>query len=691
MTRHCLHRLSWIILLGAALTARADEGMWTFNNFPNPLVERRYSFTPSGAWLDHVRLSSVRFNNGGSGAFVGPEGLVMTNHHVGSDCIHDLSSAAKDYMAEGFYASAREQEARCPNLELNVLMGIEDVTAAVQAAASAGTDPAARYAAQKAAMSRLEKNCAEHTGLRCDVVTLYEGGAFHLYRYKKYTDVRLVFAPEADIAAYGGDPDNFTYPRYDLDVSFFRVYENGRPAETPHFLVWNPRGLAENDLVFVSGNPGSTNRQQTMAQVEFRRDVAYPLVLKGLRARLALLREFAAHGPEQARISSETILIYENSVKAYAGLQAGLLDSAFMARRSAVEKALRDRVAADPMMQKEFGGAWGAVAAAQKKFAKFYAERRVFDFGLRQSELYGIARHLVRLAVELAKPSDQRLHEYRDSALDSLKQSLFSEAPLYDALDRIMLAQDFAEMLDTLGPNDPVVKKLLAGRTPAEAAEYYVAGTKLQSVTERRRLFEGGQKAIDASTDTMIALARAVDARSLELRKRYEDQVEAVEQSNGTLLARALFAARGTEIYPEATFTLRLSFGTVKGYVDAGRPRRWYTTFYGLYENSVGIPPYKLPKRWLDKQAALHLDTPFNFVSTPDITGGNSGSPVINRKGELVGIVFDGNLQQIPNDFLYTDEQARTVAVHAAAILEALRNVYGADAVLHELKVAGSD
>ena len=697
MTRRNPALVSLALLLAAALApigseqgAWADEGMWTFDNFPKQLVQRHYGFTPTDAWLDHIRLASVRFNNGGSGAFVSSEGLVMTNHHVGSDCIHELSSSTHDYMAEGFYASTREQEAKCPNLELNVLMGIEDVTAAVNAAVRPEMDAAARNTAQKAAMARLEKECASRTGLRCDVVTLFEGGVFDLYRYKKYTDVRLVFAPEADIAFYGGDPDNFTYPRYDVDIAFFHVYESNKPARVDHYLTWNPNGIAEGDVIFVSGNPGSTSRQETLAQLEFARDVQQPEILRALRARLALLRQFAARGPEQARIARDEIFSYENSIKAYAGLQAGLLDHSFMARRAAVEKALRDAVAADPKMKQEFGGAWDAIAAAEKKYAGFYVEHRLFGFRLLQSKLFAFARDLTRLPVELAKPNEQRLREYRDSNLDSLKQELFSEAPVYDALDTILLTQVFTEMRDTLGPQDPTVKQVLAGRAPAHAAEAYVKGSKLASVAERKRLFEGGQKAVESSTDTMIALARLVDAKSRELRRRYEDEVQAVERSSGTLLARALFAVRGKDTYPEATFTLRLSFGAVKGYVDEGRPRRWYTTFYGLYENSVGIPPYKLPQRWLDKKAALHLDTPFNFVSTSDITGGNSGSPVINRNGELVGIVFDGNLQQIPNDFLYTDEQARTVAVHAAGILEALRKVYAADAVLRELRFAAS-
>ncbi len=690
MKLRTLFALVLIIGLAAPPTVRADEGMWTFNNFPKKLVQQKYGFEPTDAWLDHIRLSSVRFNNGGSGSFVSPDGLVMTNHHVGSDCIHELGSAQHDYITEGFYAPTRDKEAKCPNLELNQLMGIEDVTAAVQGAAQPGVDAAAASAAQRAAMARLEKECAERTGLRCDVVTLYEGGAYNLYRYKKYTDVRLVFAPEADIAFYGGDPDNFTYPRYDLDIAFFHIYENNQPVRAQHFLTWNPRGVADGDLVFASGHPGSTSRQETMAQLEFYRDTAFPRILQELRTRLKLLREYSAQGAEQARIARDTVFSYENSVKARAGLEGGLRDAEFMARRTAVEKDLRDRVNADVNMRKDFGGAWDAVAAAEKKFAKFYIEYRLFGFAMRQSTLYIYARDLVRIPAELAKPNGQRLREYRDSNLDSMKQNLFSEAPVYDGLERVQLTQLFTEMREGLGPNDAVLKQLLGGRTPAEAAAYYVKGSKLQSAAERKQLFEGGQKAIDASADTMIALARLVDARARELRHKFEDEVQAVERANGTLLAKALFAVRGTGVYPEATFTLRLSFGVAKGYVDDGRPRRWYTTFHGLYENSVGIQPYKLPQRWLDKKFALNLDTPFNFVSTPDITGGNSGSPMVNKNGELIGIIFDGNLQQIPNDFLYSDAVARTVAVHAAGIVEALRNVYGADAVLRELRFAGA-
>lgn len=691
MTRRQLFLVCVLLLTLPALAGWADEGLWTFNNFPKQLVQERYGFTPSDAWLDHLRLSSVRFNNGGSGSFVSPNGLVMTNHHVGSDCIQELSSAAHDYMSNGFYAPTRKQEARCPNLELNVLMSITDVTAEVNAGVTPAMDAAARSAAQRGAMARIEKECAEKTSLRCDVVVLYEGGVFNLYRYKKYTDVRLVFAPEADIAFFGGDPDNFTYPRYDLDISFFRVYENNQPVKVEHYLTWNPRGIKEGDVVFVSGNPGSTGRNLTLAQLYFLRDTSTPWVLKTLRSRLAVLRDFSARGPEETRIARDTIFGYENSVKALAGYLSGLTDPELMARKEAAERDLRAVIAADPEKEKKYGGVWEALAGAQRTYAAFYAEYYLLERpgGLNQVRLFDMARTLTRLPAETAKPNEKRLRDYRDSNLDSLKQDLFSEAPIYDSLQKVMLTELLTELRDTLGASDPLVQKILAGRSPAAAAEAYVDGSTLKSVEARRKLAEGGQTAVDASNDTMIALAKMVDVRARELRKRYEDEVESVERKNGSLLAQALFATRGTSVYPEATFTLRLSFGAVRGYVENGRPWRWTTTFHGLYEREAGIPPYKLPRRWLEKKSALKLDTPFNFVSTNDIIGGNSGSPVVNREGELVGIIFDGNIQQLPNRYLYTDEVARSVSVHAAGILEALRHVYGADAVVRELRLSG--
>jgi len=687
MRRRGLFLSSILLLVLAALAGSADEGMWTFNGFPTGRVEERYGFAPSDAWLEHVQLSSVRFNNGGSGSFASPDGLTVTNHHVGLDCIQQLSSPEHNYVAEGFYARTPEQELKCPGLELNVLMSIADVTEAVNTDVTPDMDAAARNAAQRAAQARIEKQCTEQTGLRCDVVVLYEGGVFNLYRYKKYTDIRLVFSPEVDIAFFGGDPDNFTYPRYDLDVSFFRVYEHGAPAKTAHYLRWNPRGIREGDVVFVSGNPGSTGRQLTLAQLEFLRDVHYPARLRALEDRLAALRAYAARGSEEARIARDTVFSYENSVKAYTGYLSGLTDPALMARKERAEESLRNKIASDAALQETYRGVWKALAKAQEAYAGFYPAYQLLEssFGLKQAPLFDKARLLVRWPVETAKPNEKRLREFRDSNLDSLKQDLFSEAPIYPSYEIMMLAQLLEEVRAALGADDPLVTKILAGRTPEAAAAAYVEGSKLASVAERKALADGGQAAIGASDDTMIGLATLVDEWARAARKRYEDEVQAVERQNGSLLAQALFALEGTETYPEATFTLRLSFGAVKGYAENGLPRRWYTTFHGLYEREAGIEPYKLPARWLEKKSALNLDTPFNFVSTNDIIGGNSGSPVINKDGEFVGIIFDGNIQQLPNRFLYTDEVARSVSVHAAAIVEALRMVYGAETLVREL------
>jgi len=681
------------LLVLAALAGSADEGMWTFNGFPTGLVEERYGFAPSDAWLEHVQLSSVRFNNGGSGSFASPNGLVITNHHVGLDCIQQLSSPKHNYVADGFYARTPEQELKCPGLELNVLMSIADVTETVNADVTPAMDAAARNTTQRAAQARIEKQCTEQTGLRCDVVVLYEGGVFNLYRYKKYTDIRLVFSPEVDIAFFGGDPDNFTFPRYDLDVSFFRVYEGGAAAKTAAYLRWNPGGIREGDVVFVSGNPGSTGRQLTLAQLEFLRDVHYPARLRALGDRLVALREYAARGPEEARIARDTVFGYENAVKAYTGYQSGLTDPALMARKKEAEEEFRKKIASEATLQEQYRGVWEALAMAEKAYAEFYPTYQLLEsgFGLEQATLFDKARLLVRWPVETAKPNEKRLREYRDSNLDSLKQQLFSEAPIYASYEKMMLAQLLMEVREALGADDPLVTKVLAGRTPEAAAEAYVEGSKLASVAQRQALADGGQAAIAASDDTMIVLAKLVDEGARAARKRYEDEVQAVERQNGSLLAQALFALEGTETYPEATFTLRLSFGAVKGYSENGLPRRWYTTFHGLYEREAGIEPYKLPARWLEKKAALNLDTPFNFVSTNDIIGGNSGSPVINKDGEFVGIIFDGNIQQLPNRFLYTDEVARSVSVHAGGIVEALDKVYGAERVLRELSLPAQE
>ena len=681
--------------LAVASTAIADEGMWTFNNFPKKLVKDRYQVDVSDAWLDHVRLSSVRFNSGGSGSFVSPRGLVMTNHHVGSDCISKLGATGHDYISDGFYAKDAASEIKCPDLELNVVVGIEDVTKQVKSVEKPGMDEAAVNKAQKEKMSAIEKDCSEKTKSRCDVVTLYQGGVFDLYRYKKYTDVRLVFAPEFGIAFYGGDPDNFEYPRYDLDVAFFRVYENGKELAQSDYLKWSGEGAKADELVFVPGNPGNTERLDTVSQLEFLRDVGYPTNLKDLRRLQKALQEFSAKSPEQERQAHSQLFYVENSIKAISGYHQGLLDKNLMGKKVAAEAALKKQVAASPEQQKQYGGVWDAVGKSQKNFASFY-KRWLFAEGRRGnpfgSDLFNIARQLVRAGDEKQKPSEKRLREYRDSNLGSLELGLFSTAPLYDGFEEMLIGSALERLKSELGDADPIVKAALAGKSPAVRAHDVVTGTKLKDPALRKALY-ADKKALDGSKDPLLELARAIDPESRALRKRYEDEVEGVVKKNLALVAKAMFEAEGLGHYPDATFSLRLSYGKVTGYTIDGKKIPPTTNFAGLYERSAqhkNQAPWALPKKWADAKAKLKLDTPMDFVSTNDIIGGNSGSPVVNAKGELVGLIFDGNIQSLPGNFVYDEALNRAVSVHSQAMIEALRNVYDAAPLAGELQPAAT-
>jgi len=675
-----------LILALAAPFALADEGMWLYNAFPKDHVKAQYGFLPTQPWLDHVRLSSVRFNSGGSGSFVSPDGLTFTNHHVGADCIQKLGKEGTDYMKTGFYAKTQADEAKCPDLELNVLMGIDDVTAKVKAAVTSAMSAAESGQAQRAAMSGIEKDCASSTGLRCDVVTLYSGEVFNLYKYKKYTDVRLVFAPEFEIAFFGGDPDNFTYPRYDLDISFFRIYENDKPVHLEHYLQWSKAGVKDNELVFVSGNPGNTERLKTMTQVLFLRDVDYPSRLGNYKRRIGLLKTFSAESPENARIAREDIFGLENSQKAFIGYLDGIRDEAAMSKKDQAERAQEKQyVEKNP----EAPNPWQEIAAAVKVEREIYDRLTYLERNRAfYSELAVIARHLVRLGAEKTKPNGERLREYRDSALPSLEQRLFSTAPVYKNLQAFTLGISFAQMQEALGADDPTVKALLNGKSPEEAAKDLINGTKLEDVAVRKQLYEGGQAAIDASTDPLIVLMRNVDPQVRAVRKRFDDEVDAVERRDGALIAKARFAQSGFTQPPDATFTLRLSFGPVKGYTENGKKIPPFTTLGGAYEHAAehgNKDPYELPERWMKAKSKLNLATPLNYVSTADIIGGNSGSPTVNKAGQVVGIIFDGNIQSLANNFFYDDVQQRAVHVDSRGIIEALRKVYGAEALANEL------
>ncbi|MEW5878430.1 MAG: S46 family peptidase [Acidobacteriota bacterium] len=675
-----------LMVCGLASLAAAEEGMWTFDNPPVKQLQQKYNFTPTQEWLDHLRLSSVRFNDGGSGSFVSATGLVLTNHHVALGQLQKVSSPQKDYVADGFLARTPEEELKCPDLELNVLVSMENVTDRVLAAVKPGMSEKQANDARKAAIAAIEKESMEKTGLRSDVVTLYHGGEYWLYRYKKYTDVRLVFAPEQQTAFYGGDPDNFTYPRYDLDMALFRVYEDGKPVKPQHYLKWNPEGAKDGELVFVSGHPGSTNRLYTLAQLETLRDLSYPMRLEGIERRLGVARAYAARGKEQARQAAGLIFGLENSKKALSGEYKGLKDPQLMQIKAQEEKELRDKVAANPEWQKAYGDAWQAIEKAQASFrerAKEYSYRRLSGY-----RLPGVALSIVQLVAEVKKPDGERLDGFHESQLPSLKFRLFSPAPVYPEFEEVLLADGLREALEKLGPEDPFVKAALAGKTPEQVAHEAITGTKLADPDFRKQLVEGGEEAVAASQDPLIALARRVDPILRQERKWYEDTIESVVRTAGEKIGKARFAIYGKDTYPDATFTLRLTYGTVTGYPYNGTIAPSKTTFYGLYDRAASFdykPPFHLPQRWLDRKDALNLATPLNFVSSCDIIGGNSGSPVVNRQGEIVGLIFDGNIESLVGRFVFDITANRAVAVHTAGMTEALKKVYDAEFLVKEL------
>ncbi len=611
---------------------------------------------------------------------------MITNHHVGLGCIQNLSSAENDYVKNGFYEPAREKEPACPGYEVNVLTGTEDVSAKVLGAVKPAMSDKDAREARKAAITKIENDCNASSGLRCNVVTLYQGGEYQLYRYKKYTDVRLVFAPEQEIAFFGGDPDNFTFPRHDLDICLMRAYENGQPAKPASFLPFSAAGVADGDLVFVSGNPGSTSRLDTVAQLKTVGDALLPLQLEFLKRRLGVLGAYSARGAEQARRAKAQVFGLENGYKALDGRLTALQDAKAMAAKAAVEKELRAKVSADLAVAAATGEAWATIEAAETKAVSRIKEQ--FSVGFGGSRLLGIAGQIVRYVQEVKKPNEQRLEEYIDSNLEPLKNRLYSKAPIYDDLEETTLTDQLAWAVEKLGPSHPFVKAVLGTQSPAEVAKAAIAGTKLEDPEARKALVEGGPAAVAASTDSMIGLARKIDPLAREVRKFVEDEVDAPVTRAGEKIAQARWKVYGKTMPPDATFTLRLSYGAVKGFPAEGTTVAPFTTFYGMLDRSIshgGKPPWALPPRWVDKKASLKLETPLNFASTNDIIGGNSGSPVVSAKGEFVGIVFDGNIQSLAWDYFYTDEQARCVSVDVRGIVEALRGVYGADALVREL------
>ena len=673
-----------VILVPAA--ARADEGMWTFDHLPLKQLQERYGFTPTPEWIEHVQKASINFG-GGSGSFVSPDGLALTNHHVALGQLAKLSSPGHDYVRDGFFARTRAEELPCPDLELKVLMTSEDVTVRVLGAVDSAAADSAQSNQRKAAMARIEQE-ASRDGLKGEVVELYRGGEYWLYRYKTYKDVRLVCAPEEQAASFGGDPDNFCFPRHDLDFTFFRIYEDGQPVRPQHWFRWSKEGAREGDLVFVSGNPGSTRRLYTVAQLDHERNLDLPLRIRLSEQRLAAYNAYAASGPEQARQARDRIRGLENNLKRQHGFLEALSDSGVMGMQRRAEADLRQRIARNQVASGLAILTWERIAGAMKELGRRHAEYVAREFG-RSSRLLDIANGIVRYTSEVVKPNEQRFKEYRDAKLDSERFRLFSRAPVYPELEEMALGLILKQCVDELGADDPFVQLALGGRTPQEVARTLVAGTKLGDPAVRKALIEGGAKAVAASKDPLIVWARKLDAPYRELRAWHEDRVQSVETLDGGRIARARFVLDGRALPPDATGSLRLSYGKAIGYPQLTTRVPWATTFHGLFDRSLGFggkPPFDLPARIAEHERDLDLNTPLNFVSTDDIIGGNSGSAVLNREGEYVGLVFDGNLQAYAWDYYYTEEQARCVSVHSRALTEALRKIYDMGALADEVE-----
>jgi len=674
-----------LVCLVFAQAAQAEEGMWTFDDFPSKTVGTKYGFTPSQDWLDHVRLSSLRIAGGCSASFISPEGLVMTNHHCVVGCVEQISTPEQNLEENGYSAKTPAEEKKCPDFELDQLVEIRDVSKDVQGAMAGKTGDEANKALH-AKEAELQQSCGSDRSVRCDVVSLYHGGVYDLYRYKRYNDVRLVFAPEFSVAQFGGDPDNFNFPRFDYDIGVLRAYEGDKPAITKDYLHWSANGTKDGDLVFVSGNPGGTFRELTEAQLAFERDVLYPNRIPEISERRGELEAFIARGPQQAREASDDLFFLENGFKVYFGRQQALLDPQFFGTKVKEEQHLRAATAADAKLA-AYLPAWDEIAQVQQVRSQLFVRNSLLNGSTFRSGLLGDAVTLVRAASERTKPNRERLPGYTDQALVNVQQQLSAAAPVYKDLEELSLALSFTVIRRDLGTDDAFVRKMLGKDSPEQLAHKLVNGTHLEDAKVREELYKGGQSAIDASTDPMIRFAASLNDELLAVRKNYEARVDAPTRAAAEKIAKARFAVYGTSVDPDATFTLRLSYGTVKGFEDAeGKFVAPYTNIGGLFERATGADPYKLPESWLKTKSSLNLSVPMNLSTTNDTTGGNSGSPLIDKDANVVGLLFDGNIFSLGGDYGYDAAKNRSVCVDSRALLEGMRRVYHLDRIVDEIE-----
>ena len=667
--------------------AFADEGMWTLDNFPRQAVKDTYGVEITDEWLAMVQKSITRLDSGCTGSFVSPHGLVLTNHHCARRCISQNSSAESNLEADGFLASDHGGELTCPTDQISVLMETEEITEQVTAA-TAGKSEQQAGEARRQTLIRLEQECEEASGLKCESVALYQGGQHWLYKYKRYEDVKLVFAPESDIAAFGGDPDNFNFPRWCLDMALMRVYEDGEPASTPDHLDWRVDGLEAGEAMFVTGHPGSTQRLLTVSDLKFLRDTAIPhWLMRNVELRGRYI-QYAKGGEEAARTTRAPLMGLENGIKVQRKRLDALHSDALFAQKMAEESALKAAVAADSELQAEVGSAWEEIERANATYLSFREDYYFMEVGAAFSgTLFNYARALVRAAAERAKPNEERLRGYTEAALPRTQQMVLAERPIYPELEELQLAFSLDKMREFLGPDSPFVHQILGMKSPDALAAELVSGTRLADPQARAEYWEGGQAAIESSDDPLIRLALSVDEQARALNKRYEDEVEAPSDLAYEKLAKALFATQGTSRYPDATFTLRVTYGGHAGWFEKGSEVRPWTTVDGLFPRVTGDEPFALPASWEAAESKLDGDTKFNFVGTTDIIGGNSGSPVIDADGRLVGLAFDGNIHSISGAYWFDTELNRTVSVHPQIMVESMRDIYGADHLLEEIGV----
>jgi hypothetical protein len=678
-------RLLSLAVSGALLAsaARADEGLWTFDNFPAAKVKAAYGVDITPAWLGRVRSQTARLSVGCSSSIVSGEGLVLTNDHCVTDCVQAISPPETDYALLGFLAAAKAEERTCPGLRAEILLQIADVTPRVLAAGAGRSGEALVRARDAASASIEQEGCGGDPKLQCEVVNLYQGGEFRLYKFRKYVDVRLVFSPGDKAAFFGGDPDNFSFPRYDLDCAFLRLYENGRPVATPDHLVWNPVPPAAAEPVFVAGNPGGTYRADTVSQLEVQRAVRLPTEMTEFSELRGRMIRFGEENPANARMVGPPLDEIENAYKQYVGGLAALNDPDFMAARRAAEADLKAKAVAK--LGAGFGDPWTDMAAAQRRVRGLYLPYRQLERAGGLSQLFNDARDLVRAAAEREKPSADRLPRYSDSNLAAVEKEVLDPTPIQGPLEQLILEYWLSKTRELLTADDPVTRLVLGKDSPETLSAELVAGTRLGDPAFRKALWDGGERAIETSDDPMIRFVRRIDPEARAVRREYEEQVEGPTARAAEAIAKARFAVYGDSIYPDGTFSPRVSYVAVAGWTSGDKTVPPFTRFAGLYDRATGQAPFDLDPRWIAARPRLNPDTIFDFTTTNDIIGGNSGSPVLNARAEVIGAAFDGNLESLGGDYGYDGAVNRTVAVSAAAMTEALRKVYGADALVAEL------